>query len=52
MPVGVKKVIVGMTHATKDGKLKVVKKCILPLTAPECVDLIVTDDIHATSISI
>ncbi|MDM8000727.1 MAG: 3-oxoacid CoA-transferase subunit B [Dehalococcoidia bacterium] len=38
-----KKVIAATEHATKDGKPKIVKKCSVPLTAPECVDLIVTD---------
>lgn len=38
-----KKVIVATEHTTKDGKPKLVKSCSVPLTAPECVDLIVTD---------
>lgn len=38
-----KKVIVATEHTTKTGKPKIVKKCSAPLTAPQCVDLIVTD---------
>ena len=38
-----KRVICATEHTTKDGKPKIVKKCYIPLTAPECVDLIVTD---------
>lgn len=38
-----KKVVVAMEHTTKDGKPKIVKECRAPLTAPQCVSLIVTD---------
>lgn len=38
-----KKVIVCMTHTTRDGQPKIVKECSSPLTAPQCVDLIITD---------
>lgn len=38
-----KRVIIGMDHVNKNGEPKIVKKCSLPLTARECVDLIVTD---------
>lgn len=40
---GAKQVVVVMTHATRDGKPKILKECTLPLTAPQCVKLIVTD---------
>ena len=38
-----KRVICLTEHTTKAGKPKIVKQCSVPLTAPECVDLIVTD---------
>jgi 3-oxoacid CoA-transferase B subunit len=40
---GAKKIIVVMTHNTKEGEPKIVKECTYALTAPECVDLIITD---------
>lgn len=43
LAVGAKRLIVAMLHTTKDGKYRIVKECDYPLTAKECVDLIVTD---------
>jgi len=40
---GAKKVIITMTHTTKEGKPKIVKELSLPFTAKESVNLIVTD---------
>lgn len=40
---GAKRLIVAMNHITKEGGPRIVKKCKYLLTAPECVDLIVTD---------
>ncbi|MFT8348821.1 3-oxoacid CoA-transferase subunit B [Clostridium saccharoperbutylacetonicum] len=42
LAIGAKKIIVAMQHTGK-GKPKIVKKCILPLTAKAQVDLIVTE---------
>jgi len=39
----VPRVIAATEHTTRDNKPKIVHKCSVPLTAPECVDLIVTD---------
>lgn len=39
---GAKRVIIAMEHTSK-GASKIVKKCNIPLTGLECVDLIVTD---------
>jgi 3-oxoacid CoA-transferase B subunit len=38
-----RKVIVLTTHVTKTGAPKIVKSCSLPLTAPACVAMIITD---------
>ena len=43
LAVGSRRVIITMDHTTKEGNYRIVNKCSYPLTAKECVDLIVTD---------
>ncbi len=43
LAVGGKRVITTMEHTTREGKYRIVKECAYPLTAKECVDLIITD---------
>ncbi|GBD11511.1 Butyrate--acetoacetate CoA-transferase subunit B [bacterium HR23] len=43
LAVGAKRVIVAMEHTDKQGRPKIVRECTYPLTARECVSLIVTD---------
>jgi 3-oxoacid CoA-transferase B subunit len=40
---GAKRLIIVMNHTTKEGNYRIVKKCAYLLTAPKCVDLIITD---------
>ncbi|HEX4269901.1 MAG TPA: CoA transferase subunit B [Rhizomicrobium sp.] len=40
---GVKKIVVVMEHTNKAGESKILKKCSLPLTGTQCVDMIVSD---------
>lgn len=43
LAVGAKRVIITMEHTSKDGQPKIVGQCTYPLTAMECVNLVVTD---------
>ena len=40
---GAENIIVAMSHASKHGESKILKKCSLPLTGVNCVKLVVTD---------
>jgi 3-oxoacid CoA-transferase subunit B len=40
---GAKQLIVMMQHRDKDGSLKLVRECSLPLTAKSCVNIVVTE---------
>ncbi len=43
LAVGAKRLIIAMQHTTRDGGPRIVRDCDYPLTAPACVDLIVTN---------
>ncbi len=40
---GVKRVVVVMDHTSKDGDPKFKRRCELPLTAANCVDMVISD---------
>jgi 3-oxoacid CoA-transferase subunit B len=43
LAVGARKVIAVLNQRGPDGASKLVERCTLPLTAPACVDLVITD---------
>ena len=43
LAVGARRLIVAMQHTTREGTARIVRECDYPLTAPGCVDLIVTN---------
>jgi len=38
-----RRLVITTTHTTSKGAPKILKNCTLPLTAPSCVDLIITE---------
>ena len=43
LAIGAKQLIIAMAHTTRDGDPRIVEVCDYPLTAPRCVDVIITD---------
>ena len=43
LAVGARKLIIAMVHRTREGAPRIVAECEYPLTAPRCVDVIITD---------
>ena len=43
LAIGARRLIVAMEHRTREGAPRIVRACSYPLTAPACVDLVVTD---------
>ena len=43
LAIGAKQLIIAMAHTTREGEPRIVEVCDYPLTAPRCVDVIVTD---------
>lgn len=43
LAVGARKLIIAMAHRTREGAPRIVAECEYPLTAPRCVDVIITD---------
>ncbi len=43
LAIGAKRVVVLMSHVAPDGSSKIVNRCTYPLTAKECVSLVITD---------
>lgn len=43
LALGAKKIIIAMTHTTKNGEPKIVKECKYEITAPHCVSQVITD---------